>query len=128
MPNSSSLPTDSADALRSFVEGRDAFQAYWGTRSFADLEHARESFGRAEGSDPNFALASFYAAVADNELRRHDSAIEKLNSLAKRDVSLLPETHLHLAYTYTKSPRRRDGPAPKRLWTGQRRKQNPEVP
>lgn len=102
MGNSPSFPTENAEALRSFVKGRECFQTYWGTRTFADLERARDLFGRAERSDPDFALASFYAAVADNELRKHDSAIDKLNLLTQRDLSFLPETYLHLAYAYTK--------------------------
>jgi hypothetical protein len=102
MQSSSRFPTSSAEALRSFVEGREHFSTYWGTRAFADLEQARESFGHAERSDPSFALAAFYAAVADNELRRHDSAIDKLNSLTQRDVSIVPDAYLHLAYAYTK--------------------------
>jgi hypothetical protein len=96
------LPTRSAEALRSFVRGQDSFHAYWGTRAIADLEHARNYFGEAERSDPNFALATFYAAVAENELRQHDSAITRLSALAERGVEFLPETYLHLAYAYTK--------------------------
>jgi len=88
--------------IAKFRRGTGVLPGVLGTQAFADLEHARESFGRAERSDPNFALAAFYAAVSDNELRRHDSAIDKLNSLAKRDVSILPETYLQLAYAYTK--------------------------
>ncbi len=96
------LPTRNAEALRSFVKGQDSFQAYWASRAIDDLKHARDHFGQAEQSDPNFALATFYAAVADNELREHDSAITRLNSLAQRRVEFLPETYLHLAYAHTK--------------------------
>jgi hypothetical protein len=96
------LPTRSAEALRSFVKGQDSFQAYWGSRALSDLEHARDHFGEAERSDPAFALATFYAAIAENELRQHDSAIARLNALADRGVDFLPETYLHLAYAYTK--------------------------
>ena len=102
MGHNPGFPTGNAEALRSFVRGRECFQAYWGTRAFSDLEDAREHFGRAETSDPAFALASFYAAVADNELRRHDSAIHKLNLLTHRDLTFLPETYLHLAFAHTK--------------------------
>lgn len=96
------LPTKSAEALRSYVRGQDSFQAYWGSRAIADLEHARDYFSEAERSDPNFALATFYVAVTENELRRHDSAIERLSALTERGVEFLPETYLHLAYAYTK--------------------------
>jgi tetratricopeptide (TPR) repeat protein len=84
------------------VKGQDAFQAYWASRALDDLEKARELFTEAERSDPNFALASFYTAVAENELRQHDSAIARLSALAGRGVDFLPETYLHLAYAYTK--------------------------
>src|SRR5215471_14945491 len=100
MAANGNLPTRSAEALRSYVKGQDAFQAYWGSRALADLEEARERFSEAERSDPNFALASFYTAVAENELRQHDSAIARLSALAERKVDFLPETYLQLAYAY----------------------------
>ena len=84
------------------MKGQDAFQTYWASRALDDLEKARELFTEAERSDPNFALASFYTAVAENELRQHDSAIARLSALAGRGVDFLPETYLHLAYAYTK--------------------------
>jgi tetratricopeptide (TPR) repeat protein len=102
MGTDKSLPTRSPEALRNFVKGRDSFQAYWGSGTLGDLEHAKEYFGEAERSDPNFALATFYSAVAENELRQHDSAIAKLEALTERAAGFLPETYLHLAYAYTK--------------------------
>jgi tetratricopeptide (TPR) repeat protein len=97
-----SFPTHSPEALRSFIEGRDAFQSYWGTQAFEDLERAHEFFAHAESADPLFGLASFYAAVTDNEARRHDSAIERLNSLARRDSQLRPEAYIQLAFAHAK--------------------------
>lgn len=101
MKRNSGLATRSAEAIRSFVKGRQCFKSYWATQSIVDLGHARKSFDEAELADPAFALASFYVAVADNELRQHDSAIAKLESLAKRG-EFLPETYLQLAYAHTK--------------------------
>src|SRR5262245_62698551 len=75
------LPTRSAEPLRSYVKGQDAFHAYWASRTLVDLEHAREHFSEPERSDPNFALASSCTAVAENELRQHDSAIARLSPL-----------------------------------------------
>lgn len=98
----SRLPTQDAEALRSFVSGRELFQAYWGSRALPDLRDAKHQFEQAEQSDPGFALASFYVAVVYNELREHDSAIAKLQSLAERQVDFLPEAYVHLAYAYTK--------------------------
>jgi hypothetical protein len=102
MAASSPFPTENAAALRSFVRGQECFRLYWGTRTFTDLERAQQQFEEAENSDPSFVLASFYAAVADNELRKHDAAIRRLNSIVQRDHSLLPQTYLQLAYAHTK--------------------------
>ena len=66
---SRTLPTQNPDALLHFVHGRNALQAWFGTGREQDLQTARVEFAEAEGFDPGFALASFYVALADNELR-----------------------------------------------------------
>jgi tetratricopeptide (TPR) repeat protein len=100
--SASNWPTESAEALQSFVEGRDRLRRYLGSQRGDDLELAKSSFADAERNDPAFALATFYLAVVESELRDSDSAIERLENLAKREVDFLPETYLHLAYAHTK--------------------------
>jgi tetratricopeptide (TPR) repeat protein len=91
-----------------FVEGRDLFRNYLGSGRGDDLVRARESLSEAERNDPEFALATFYLAVVENELRDADSAISRLESLARRQVYFLPETYLQLAYAHTKKYRDSD--------------------
>jgi tetratricopeptide (TPR) repeat protein len=91
-------PTQSAEALASFVEGRDFLRNYIFSGRGDELKRARASFSEAEESDPEFALATYYVAVADSELRDSDAAIQRLESLTRRDVGFLPETYLQLAY------------------------------
>ncbi len=98
----SSWPTQSAEALLNFVEGRDLLRNYLGSGRGDDLVRARASFSEAQRSDPEFALATFYLAVVESELRDSDSAISRLESLARRQVEFLPETYLQLAYAHTK--------------------------
>lgn len=100
--STSNWPTQSADALLNFVEGRDLLRNYLGSGHGDDLVRARSSFSQAELSDPEFALATFYLAVVDSELRDSDSAISRLESLTRRQVDFLPETYLQLAYAHTK--------------------------
>jgi tetratricopeptide (TPR) repeat protein len=66
------------------------------------LETAKGEFVAAENFDPSFALASFYVAVADNELRDADSAINRLEALTRRHIEFLPQAYLQLAYAHTK--------------------------
>ena len=96
------LPTENPDALMHFVQGRNALHAYFGTGRVEDLEEARGNFAEAEHFDPTFALASFYIALADNELRDADSAISRLEGLTRRRVDFLPQAYLQLAYAHTK--------------------------
>jgi tetratricopeptide (TPR) repeat protein len=95
-------PTQNAEALRSFVRAQQSLNRYWSTQSDVDLEAATEQFISAERSDPGFALASFYAAVTENEARKHESAIERLKRIADRPVAFRPEAYLHLAYAQAK--------------------------
>jgi tetratricopeptide (TPR) repeat protein len=99
---SRSLPTQNPDALRHFVHGRNALQAWFGTGREQDLQTARVEFAEAEGFDPGFALASFYVALADNELRDSDAAIRRLEVLTQRPIDFLPQAYLQLAYAHTK--------------------------
>jgi tetratricopeptide (TPR) repeat protein len=100
--SSSDWPTQSAEALANFVEGRDFLRSYIFSGRGEDLEHARSNFSEAEQSDPEFTLATYYVAVADSELRDSDAAIGRLKSLARRQVDFLPETYLQLAYAHTR--------------------------
>lgn len=96
------LANPERQALQSFVEGRDLLRQYRGSQRGDDLEQAKASFADAQQHDPSFALATFYLAVVESELRDSDSAIDRLEDLAKRKVDFLPETYLHLAYAHTK--------------------------
>ena len=85
-----------------FVQGSNALRAYFGTGRLEDLEQARGKFAEAENEDPAFALASFYVALADNELRDSDAAIDRLTALTSRPIEFLPQAYLQLAYAHTK--------------------------
>lgn len=87
----------------SFVQGRNALQAYLGSGRSVDLERAKAGFSAAHRGDPAFTLASFYLAVASTELRDSKTAIEILRPLTIRKVDFLPEALLQLAYAYTKT-------------------------
>jgi tetratricopeptide (TPR) repeat protein len=100
--SASNWPTQSAEALLSFVEGRDLLRQYLESGRADDLERARASFAEAERNDPTFALATFYLAVVESELRDSDSAISRLQTLVRGQVDFLPETYLQLAYAHTK--------------------------
>lgn len=100
--NRSVLPTESPEALRSFVKGRDLFQTYLASGRGAELDQAKACFTRATSIDPVFDLAGFYLAMANNELRDHDAAIAQLRPLASRLGEFLPEIHLQLAYAHIK--------------------------
>jgi tetratricopeptide (TPR) repeat protein len=100
--NASDRPTQSAEALLSFVEGRELLRNYFGSGRSDDLVRARTSFSDAEQVDPQFALATFYLAMVDNELRDADAAISRLETLIRRRVNFLPEAYLQLAYAHTK--------------------------
>jgi len=99
---SQALPTQNPDALMHFVQGRNALNTYFGTGRADALETAKGEFVAAENFDPSFALASFYVAVADNELRDADSAINRLEALTRRHIEFLPQAYLQLAYAHTK--------------------------
>jgi tetratricopeptide (TPR) repeat protein len=99
---SNSVPTDRPEALKSFVEGREQFQAYLGSGSSSELEAASQLFEQAVNSDPRFDLAVFYHALTRSELRDSDAAIEKLQILVTKGVDFLPEAYLHMAYAHTK--------------------------
>src|ERR1051326_5642612 len=100
--SSSNWPTHSAEAMANFVAGREFLRSYILSGRGDDLKHARSNFSEAEQSDPEFALATYYVAVADSELRDSNAAIERLQSLARRQVDFLPETYLQLAYAHTR--------------------------
>ena len=104
----SNWPTQNARALLSFIEGRDLLMHYLESGRGDNLEHAKSSFAEAERNDPAFALATFYLAVVENELRDSDSAISRLETLTKRQVDFLPETYLQLAYAHTKKYQKLD--------------------
>jgi len=106
--NPSKSSTRSPDALLSFVEGRDLLRRYFGSGRGDDLVRARSSFSDAEHNDPEFALATFYLAVAEDELRESDSAIARLESLTRKPTDFLPETYLRLAYAHIKKYRDAD--------------------
>jgi tetratricopeptide (TPR) repeat protein len=105
---SNNWPTQSPEALANFVEGRDFLRSYIFSGRGDDLKHARSNFSEAEHSDPEFTLATYYVAVADSELRDSDAAIERLESLARKQVDFLPETYLQLAYAHTRKYRDRN--------------------
>jgi tetratricopeptide (TPR) repeat protein len=102
------LPTDNPKALRSYLHGKAAFLQYSTTHKSDDLKVAQQHFNDAMDSDPSFALATFYSAVVENELREHDSAIAKFEQLKQQRVAFMPEVLLHLAYAHTKKYRDRD--------------------
>ncbi|HMF79372.1 MAG TPA: hypothetical protein VK604_27170, partial [Bryobacteraceae bacterium] len=97
------LPTENPGALMSFVQGRNALNAYLGSGRSEDLQRARQNFSAAHQDDPAFSLASFYLAIASTELRDSSTAIEILEGLIGRRVDFLPEALLQLAYAYTKT-------------------------
>ena len=95
------FPTQDAEALSNFVQGRALLQAYLGTGLGDRLQKARDRFEIAAARDPNFDVASLYLAATQTELRRPE-AIPLLERLVAKKV-FLPEALVQLAYAHIKS-------------------------
>jgi serine/threonine protein kinase/tetratricopeptide (TPR) repeat protein len=87
------VTTASMDAYESFLKGQEDFDRYY-------YEEARQSLEQAVQKDPQFALAYFYLARANQGLADAPAAtraLDQFKKLSKRDVSALGKDGLYVS-------------------------------
>ncbi len=102
-----SAPTDSVDAYKEYLKGRQ----FWARRTKSDLYRALEHFEAAVAADPNFAkahsgIADTYTVLANHGYEAASSAHPKARAAAERALYLDPdlaEAHASLGICHLES-------------------------